>query len=179
MHKALLPLSLFLLTACVTQPVKDIDLSNGSPATAVLSSECSAACELLIEKSFTYGKRAFHNGISAAILYEVNGTPGTHTFRCADCVGTTVNAFNDSWSGAYKVTIPAGATTLTASVNDFRVRDKSKYPIAFQAVAGRSYALMQIHKNPASNGDGWMPILIDTVENRIVFPPENNRWFGR
>lgn len=179
MQKAISIFCLLLLTACATQPVKNLDLSNGSSQKAVLSSECSAECILLVEKTFTYGKRIFHNGISSGILYEVNGVPGAHTFRCADCAGTIVNAFNDSWSGAYKVTIPAGATNLTVSVNDFRVRDKSKHRIEFQAIAGRNYALVQVQKNPLGNEDGWMPIVIDTVGNRIVTPLESNRWLRR
>lgn len=126
-----------------------------------------------------YGKRHFHSGISPALLYEINGLQGTQTFRCADCAGTVVNAFNDSWSGAYRLVIPAGETILMVSVGDFRVRNKSKYKVAFQAIPGRTYALLQVQKNPLETEDSWMPVVVDTSENKIAFPRDGTRWLRR
>lgn len=168
-----------LISSCATQVVKELDLSNGKPDTAVLSVQCNPGCEAAIASSFTYGKRYFDSGIGPALLYEVNGLQGSQTFRCADCVGTVVNAFNDSWSGGFRLIIPAGETSLTVSVSDFRVSNKSKYKVAFQAVAGRTYALLQVQKNPLQNEDSWMPVIVDTVENKIAFPRDGTRWLRR
>ena len=165
--------------ACATHPVQVVDLAKGSSATAVLSIECNAACESVIEKEFKYGKRYLDNGISPAMLYEVNGTQGSQTWRCADCAVTVVNAFNDSWSGGYKVIVPAGATTLVVTANDYRVMHKTKYRVAFPAVEGRVYSLVQVQRNPLENENAWMPIIVDTIEKRVVYPTDRNRWLVR
>ncbi len=179
MLKIIATFLIFLFSSCATQLVKEVDLSNNLSGKAVLSTECNATCEAVIATSFTYGKRYFNSGIGPALVYEVNETKGSQTFRCPDCVGKVINAFNDSSSGTYKITVPAGETNLVVSIDDFRVRNPSKYKIAFQAVVGRTYAVLQIQKNPLGNEGDWIPIIIDTVENRVIFPFDNKRWFHR
>lgn len=165
-----------LLFGCAISLPSAVDLSGNARHSATLMSSCNSACESVIEKTFTYGRRSLHNGISTAILYEVNGTPGAHTFRCADCAGRIVNAFNESWSGKYQVIVPSGETEVVVGINDFRVHTESRHKIRFRAADGRTYAILSIQKDPVNAVGPWIPIVFDTVENRVVFPSTSDHW---